>query len=297
MSAGYPNARLKASLSFTENTSTGNFVLAATTPLGFSLVQGPGAGQKTGILTTLATLNGAPNYTVQATLVENAAGQAIECGLQVQSPNGTTVTAISFPPVPVQLGMSVLPVSGNPGTTVTLSASVFDASAISGSIQFQVNGKNVGKPVPVNGSGTYTTKYTIVLTASSGLSVDNTITATLTPTSGAVGTATATNVLTIPDAVHVGMIGPYAYGNLGQTVPLSALFIGYAGFVQYQVDGVNVGAPVQVVAGPSGLAAPLSYTIPASLPGVIHRLTAILLSVNGVPLQTSNGILFVGGGG
>ena len=101
------------------------------------------------------------------------------------------------------------------------------------------------------------------------------------------------NVLTIPDAVGVGLIGPFAFSDPDETATLSVLFIGYRGFVQYQVDGVNVGAPVQVIVGQYGLSAPLRYFIPANERVGIHSVTATLLSVNGIPLQSSNGYLFI----
>jgi hypothetical protein len=283
------NGILTGTLNFAEDGNSGNYVLVGTTPLGFSLVPGPGTGQKTAILTTLASLNGVPNYTVQATLVENAAGQPIQCGMQLTAPNGTSVTALSFSPVAAQLSMSVAPaVVGYNPQPVTLSANVFAPSMITGSIQFQVNGVNVGTPVPVNGSGIYTTNYAIAA-YHIALSVDNTITAILTPTSGALA-AVATNVLTYPVAVqgHILMF-PYLYSVPVQTLPLTAFFAAYPGFVQFQLDGVNVGSPVPV----TEYQATYDYTLPAGFNySAPHAATATLLSINGVPLQTTSAPLW-----
>jgi hypothetical protein len=82
-------------------------------------------------------------------------------------------------------------------------------------------------------------------------------------------------------------------GAPGQTATLNAIFIGYPGFVQFQVNGVNVGAAVPV----TGTHASVNYLIPSNTPLGEYRVTAILLSVNGVPLQTVYGYLVVSNGG
>ena len=60
---------------------------------------------------------------------------------------------------------TVAAVSGENAARVNLSATIGPAGAVfSGMLQFQVQGANVGSPVPVTGAGIYTLPYTITQT-------------------------------------------------------------------------------------------------------------------------------------
>jgi hypothetical protein len=194
--------------------------------------------------------------------------------------------------------MSVAPVVANQGQSVTLSATLYAPSAFAGSLQFHVDGANVGTPQTVNGAGTYSVSYKVAVA-----SVDNTITAVFSPSSNPTASSTASNILTDPSAVGAqffisGFAGPViAFPGVQPVVMLRDL--DYAGYIQFQIDGVNVGGLIQVPesAVPSGsIGWFTTFTIPNNLSLGNYTLGAILYSVNGVPLQTATDELMLVGG-
>ena len=88
------------------------------------------------------------------------------------------------------------PASGQYSDPVTLSATVTPASlAVSGLLQFKVNGTNVGGPVAVNGSGTYSSPVAYVIAQGQG-TYTGAITAVFTSTTiGILGSSGANNLV------------------------------------------------------------------------------------------------------
>ena len=127
---------------------------------------------------------------------------------------------------------TVAAVSGENGAQVNLSATVGPAGAVfSGTLQFQVQGANVGSPVPVSGAGIYTLPYTITQTAGS-YPVSAILSSTTPNAGGSSGSSTLAVTLKVqgitfnaipPQVVGAAVaLGPLASASSG--LPVSFVF-------------------------------------------------------------------------
>jgi hypothetical protein len=107
--------------------------------------------------------------------------------------------------------------SGQAGAIVTLSATIGPAGqAFADQLQFQVAGVNAGSPIPITGSGTYTTSYTI--TQGAGTYPISAVLASTSFASGGSGGATLTVTLK-PQTISFSPINSQV---VGASFPLSA---------------------------------------------------------------------------
>ena len=168
---------------------------------------------------------------------------------------------------------TVAAVSGQNGAPVTLSATVGPTGAVfSGSLQFQVQGTNVGSPVAVNGSGTYTTGYTITQIPGS-----YTISAILTSTTPLAVGSSGTGTLTVNQ--------PAVNFTIKAVPPTQTAYRGVlAGFLLElkSVNGFNANVSLSCTGGPAGSkCANLPQTVKVN--GTAHALSGILFPKNSTP--------------
>jgi hypothetical protein len=147
------------------------------------------------------------------------------------------------PPPPPPVVAVTAPTAGSTqtGAGITLTANATGLAGIA-SVQFKVDGANVGVPVTGAGPNYSTTWDTTALTNGShsitAVALDN---ANQTTTSAAVSVTTSN----VPAPPAITLVAP-APGNVSGSVTLTANATGTAGIqsVQFKVDGSNLGAPV-----------------------------------------------------
>ncbi len=150
------------------------------------------------------------------------------------------------PPAPPTVSL-VSPPAGPVSGTVTVSANATSSASIA-SVQFQVDGKNLGSPV--TGAGpiySYTWDTTTIANGSHLLTAIATDTVNQTTTSSPVS-VTSTNVVAPPVISITAPSGGNAIGAV--TVTANATAVAGMASVQFLLDGSNLGA-VQTGSGPT----------------------------------------------
>lgn len=151
------DALFPAPLTYTANFKTQYFVTTAASPASWGSATGSGWYDSGSMAPITATATPAAKYlfTGWTGPVASAASAA------------TTTLAMTAPASVVAnfaliTATKVFPASGKIGDTVTLKASVSaSGGAFTGTLQFQVAGVNVGGPIMVNGTGSYSVSYII----------------------------------------------------------------------------------------------------------------------------------------
>ena len=155
-------------------------------------------------------------------------------------------TAFELTPPPTETTSVIASdISPAPGELVTFTATVMPTvgNGATGTVQFQIDGADVGNPVAVIGNAATYTTSTLALGSHSVVAVyggdNNYLTSTSSPLIqgiGGIGTS-------------IDLVGSNSSLVYNQTVTFTATVIPAAGgsdtgTVQFQIDGVNVGAPV-----------------------------------------------------
>ena len=205
---------------------------------------------------------------------------------------------------------SVTPASQNVagGTTGSVTAVAAVSPAAAGTIQFKVDGVNSGSPVTVaSGSATATLSG---LTGALSPGTNHVVTAAFTaaaPATYAVGyansastntatnativwkpaTATTTNLALSSANINYGVDTLTATATVTETAtPANAAT---SGSVQFQVDGANVGSPVNVNgSGVATLVIPTGSLTSSAAPGTSHAVTAVFTDGNTWATSTSS---------
>jgi len=145
------------------NTYTANFttqyeLTTVVSPAGAGTVTGGGA---------FYDANSSPTVTATA----NTSYQFVDWTGAVAQSNFNPTTVPMTGPLTVTANflfvpsITIAPVAGGTGASVTLSATIGPAGqAFTGNVQFRVGTASVGSSIPVTGAGTYTTSYTITQT-------------------------------------------------------------------------------------------------------------------------------------
>ena len=207
---------------------------------------------------------------------------------------------------------SVTPASQNVagGTTgsVTAVAAVSPASA-AGTIQFSVDGTPSGSPVTVSAgsaaatltglSGALSPGTAHVVTAAftaaapatyyvgyaNSASTNTTTNATIVWNAPA---GTTTNIVLSSANINYGVDTLTATANVTDNTTPSPAIVGI-GSVQFKVDGVNVGSPVNVTAGTTGaVTIPTGSLTSSAAPGTSHAVTAVYTDGNTFATSTSS---------
>ena len=145
------------------NTYTANFttqyeLTTVVSPAGAGTVTGGGAFYDAN---SSPTVTATANTSYQFVSWTGAVAQSNFNPTTVPMTGPLTVTA-NFLFVP---SITIAPVAGGTGASVTLSATIGPAGqAFTGNVQFRVGTASVGSSIPVTGAGTYTTSYTITQT-------------------------------------------------------------------------------------------------------------------------------------
>jgi hypothetical protein len=166
-------------------------------------------------------------------------------------PGDGTVTLSYYVPFPTMTQAAPSPASAKAGESITLTAKVSAAGSCDGSVQFTIDGKDVGAPVTVHGN-----------TADTGLEApaagNHPITASY---SGALSTASGPGCLpssSAPAALSVAyptttQAAPSpASASSGETITLTATVtasVQCPGTVQFEIDGEPVGGPITLQQG------------------------------------------------
>ena len=165
------------------------------------------------------------------------------------------------------------------GTPETLTATI-SPSAAPGTVQFEVNGTDIGSPVTVSGGTAQTQSSTLPV------GTDN-LSAVFTPTTGSgfggsTGTASFTvNPITTTTALAASPASPQFAGTpetLTATISPSAA----PGTVQFEVNGADIGSPVTVSGG-------TAQTTTSTLPVGTDSLSAVFTPTTGSGYNGSTG--------
>jgi hypothetical protein len=218
-------------------------------------------------------------------VVSSGGNLSLLTGLIVFNAPVSTNVALSSSADPVLFGQSVT-------FTATISGQRLGNAAPTGTVQFVIDGRNVGGPVSVSTqNGVTTASFTI---GSLGVGA-HAITATYSGDGNFLGSSSSLaggEVVNEP-ATTTTVSTSLNPSVSGQSVTFTATVIvpnqgsgTLTGMVQFQVDGTNFGSPVQVNSSTSPATASLST---ASLPAGNHTITASY--VRDANYQTSSGTL------
>jgi hypothetical protein len=194
-----------------------------------------------------------------------------------------TVTVLNTPPT---INITA-PTGGNVAGPITVSANASSSTAQIASVQFKVDGVNIGSAV--NGTGPFSTQWN----SGTSLNGPHTLTAVATDTLGITTTSAGIAVTVANPPPTVSIVSPTGAFALVQTVTVTASASSAIGLasVQFQLDGANLGAVVSG-SGPS-FSTPWLTTTAAN---GTHTLTAIAKDTQGqtstsagVPVNVSNG--------
>jgi|GEM_PF-1187038 len=191
---------------------------------------------------SIATLT-AGNHPVSATYTPTGnsftASNGTLAGGQTVNAGGTT-TAVASSANPSTFGASV-------SFTATVTST---AGTPTGTVQFAVDGTNLGTPVTLDGTGHATSTATSTLSAG-----NHPVTATYAPTgsfSASSGTLAGGQVVN-PAATTTALTSSANPSTFGESITFTATVTSGAGTptgsVQFAVDGTNLGTPVALVAG------------------------------------------------
>ncbi|HLJ94566.1 MAG TPA: Ig-like domain-containing protein [Gemmataceae bacterium] len=208
-------------------------------------VGSPVSVSATGGVTT-ASLTTATLAVGTHTITANYNGDGSFTGSRGTSSNGQTVnkastsTAVSTSANPAVFGQSV-------AFTATLTANAPGSGVPSGTVQFQIDGNNLGSPVTL--SGGQATSFTISSLAVNGHSIKVVYSG---DTSFAASSGTMTQTVT-QAATRTSVTSSVNASVFGQSVTFTATIsvqspgVGMpTGTVQFQIDGTNSGNPVSV---------------------------------------------------
>src|SRR6185369_15865091 len=243
----------------TLNVSAGNFIISKATPtlsIGNSPVTYNGSAQAAAVNGSVGGSVSSVQYNGSGTVPTNAATYAITANFTPTDTNNyNSLTAVPAGNFVISKAATTATVGATTpivvGQNATFTATV-SPSAATGTIQFKVDGVNVGSPVTVSGGSATSAPV-------SGLTVGNRIVTavysgdTNYTTSTSAGVTQVVNNLTATTTT-VGATTTITYGSSATftaTVSPSAA----TGTIQFKVDGANVGSPVTVSGGSATSAA------------------------------------------
>jgi hypothetical protein len=179
------------------------------------------------------------------------------------------VTISYYTPYPTETAASGAPPGTETPSTVTLSAKVTAAGSCEGTIEFSIDGKDVGSPVAVHGNVAETN---VRAPAAGTHHVSAVYTGALSTANqpGCLPSTSDPSTLTIPYPTQTQATPSPPTANVGETITLTATVtasITCSGTVQFEVDGKPVGDPVTLQEG----SAQITITAP---PAGAHPITA-----------------------
>src|SRR6185369_16866042 len=269
----------------TLNVSAGNFIISKATPtlsIGNSPVTYNGSAQAAAVNGSVGGSVSSVQYNGSGTVPTNAATYAITANFTPTDTNNyNSLTAVPAGNFVISKAATTATVGATTpivvGQNATFTATV-SPSAATGTIQFKVDGVNVGSPVTVSGGSATSAPV-------SGLTVGNRIVTavysgdTNYTTSTSAGVTQVVNNLTATTTT-VGATTTITYGSSATftaTVSPSAA----TGTIQFKVDGANVGSPVTVSGGSATSAA-----VPGLAAGT-RSVTAVYSGVSTYATSTS----------
>ncbi len=174
-------------------------------------------------------------------------------GFNGSTSSAKTVTVSDPTPIDIDTTTTVTaPGTAIKGDAVTLSASVSPAP-LGGTVQFKVDGSNVGSPAAVTG-GTASIQHTFTTTGG------RQVTAVFSGSTGFGGSTSTAKTVTVSDPTPVDedtttTVSAPSTATKGDAVTLSATVAPNpgGGTVQFKVDGTNVGSPASVTGGTASI--------------------------------------------
>jgi hypothetical protein len=210
-----------------------------------------------------ATANGtAGTYTVSAM----AAGAGSGVTFSLTNDKAVTMIVIGSSANPAVYGQAVT-------FTATVTANGAPATALTGTVQFVVDGQNYGAPVALsNGTAISASIASLVVTAAGS---SHTITAIYSGDGNFLGSTGALSQVVNRASTAVAVASSANTSLLNQPVTFTATVSPMApgaglpsGTVQFQMDGINIGAPVTLVNGQASL-------ITAAVPVGSHSIAVV----------------------